>query len=412
MESFIARQPILDSKKNVAAYELLFRDGVTNAASIEQPTNGTQASSHVMTNALTLFGLETLANNKKAFIKMTRDVLIQQLPLAFDTRTLVIEILGDVPADDAVVEVCAHYKKLGYTLAMDNVIHGETRDALLNLTDIVKIDFMQTNQEQQRELATRFWSNGKILLAEKVETIAEFEFAMELDFTLFQGYFFAKPELLTRKDVRANKINSLRLISALQPDDPDLATVEQIIKNDVAISYRLLRYINSAFFSFRVEISSIRQAMVLLGNREFKKWANLIAMSGLTDDKPEELMITGLIRARFFELLATGMRLSDEAENLFLLGIFSILDGATDQSFEAIFKEIPLKPKIRDALLANTGPYAPLIGAMQAFEQGNWKVFSRFVHHHQAIDGTVTEHYLQAVEWANQNMAAISKKTP
>ncbi|MBN2341521.1 MAG: HDOD domain-containing protein [Deltaproteobacteria bacterium] len=407
MESFIARQPIFNQKKQVVAYELLFRNGVQNSAMLQTTADGNAATSNVMTNALTLFGLENITKGKKAFINMTRDVLISQVPLAFDSSSLVIEILEDVPADIDVVSVLSHYKTSGYSIAMDDVVANESRDALVVLADIIKIDFMLTSETEQQQLAKRFLSEGKVLLAEKVETHAEFEAAVELGYTLFQGYFFAKPELLSRKEVRANKLNSLRLIAALQGAELALDELEEVIKNDVAMSYRLLRYINSAFFSFRVEISSIRQAIVLLGNREFRKWASLIAMSGLTDDKPEELLVTGLVRARFFELLAKGFQMGEQSDDLFLLGIFSILDGATDQTFETIFNEISLKSSIRDALLMNKGPYAAMMSAMRAFEAGDWMVFGQFVESNVRIAGSITETYLAAVEWANQSMTVI-----
>ena len=410
MESFIARQPIFDSQKNVAAYELLFRDGGPNAFAVQHLPDGTQASSHVMINALTLFGLDNITRGKPAFINVTRDILIGQVLTAFSPQSITIEILEDVPADEEVIEACRQLKTQGYTIAMDDVVHGESREALLDIADIIKIDFMQTTPQQRIEMVAQLGARGKLLLAEKVETHEEFSAACEQGFTMFQGYFFAKPEILVRKEMRANKLNSLRLITRLQATDPDLNEMEEIIKNDVAMSYRLLRYINSAFFSFRKEISSIRQAMVLLGNREFKKWATLIAMSGLTDDKPEELLITGLIRAKFLEYLSPGIGLVKERENLFLLGMFSILDAATDQPFEKIFEEIPVQMHIRNALQNNSGPYAPIMSAMSAFENGSWNVFGAFVDDHQSLAGHITELYLNSVQWANQSIAAIPKK--
>ena len=410
MESFIARQPIFDAKKNVAAYELLFRDGGPNAMSVQQMPDGTQASSHVMINALTLFGLNNITGGKPAFINVTRDILLGQVLTAFSPDSIAVEILEDVPADSEVIDACKQLKSQGYTIAMDDVVHGESRNELLEISEIIKVDFMLTTSEQRGEMVKRFARDGKQLLAEKVETHEDFAEASAQGFTLFQGYFFAKPEVLVRKEMRANKLNSLRLITRLQADEPDLDETEEIIKNDVAMSYRLLRYVNSAFFAFRTEISSIRHAMVLLGNREFKKWATLIAMSGLTDDKPEELLTTGLIRAKFLESMAAGIGLGSESENLFLMGIFSILDGATDQPFDVIFKEIPLHPSIRDALEHQTGPFASIMAAMSAFENGNWNIFSAFMDDHRNLSGHITELYLKSVQWANQSIAAIPKK--
>lgn len=409
MESYIARQPIFDVNKNVEAYELLFRGGMTDSAPTGDGFDGTQASSHVMTNALTLFGLENITNGKRAFINMTRDVLVNQLALVFDNKSLVIEILEDVPADAEVIEACRHYKKLGYTLAMDDVVDGESREELVALSEVIKIDFMLTDEAARQRLATRFLASKKILLAEKVETHEEFVSALDMGFTLFQGYFFAKPELLQRKEMHANKLNSLRLIAQIHNSELDLSKIEDIIKNDVSMSYRLLRYINSAFFSFRTEISSIRQAVVLLGSREFRKWSSLIALSGLTDDKPAELMVTGLIRAQFFEKLAPFFGLSKVQDDLFLLGMFSILDGATDRTFEEIFEEISLQPQIRDALLLGAGQFAFILNAMKAFEQGDWTVFASFVADNRGLGGVVTQTYLEAVQWANQSISAIAK---
>ncbi|MBN2529344.1 MAG: HDOD domain-containing protein [Deltaproteobacteria bacterium] len=412
MESFIARQPIFDTHKNVVAYELLFRDGTVNANAVKQLPDGTQASYHVMTNALTLFGMEKMTSGKRAFINTTGDVLIGQLPTAFSPQSIVIEILEDVPAEPEILDACRQLKQQGYTIAMDDVIHGESRNDMVVLSDIIKIDFMDTTPAEQAELARQFDKMGKTLLAEKVETHDVFEYARKLGFTLFQGYFFARPEVLVRKEIRANKLNSLRLITRLQTTEPDIGALEDIVKNDVAMSYRLLRYINSAFFSFRREIESIRQAIVLLGNREFRKWATLIAMSGLTDDKPEELLVTGLIRARFLEQLAGEIGFLQEKDNLFLMGVFSILDGATDQPFEIIFDEIPVHPAIREALLTHSGPFAPVMTALWAFEKGDWSSFSQFINNYVELSSNLTEMYFNAVLWANQSMAAIPKKMP
>jgi len=222
-------------------------------------------------------------------------------------------------------------------------------------------------------------------------------------------YFFAKPEILTKKSVQASQFNCLRLLQQINASELDFKNLENVIKNDVSLSYRLLRYINSAFFSWRVEITSIKQAIVLLGESEFKKWATLIAMSGMADEKPMELLVTALIRARFLEKSAPYLNMKNESEDLFLMGLFSLLDAVMDKTFEEVLSDVPIGEKIANALLSKEGQYYNILKAVKCFECGDWNGFFVLTGSYDFPEDKLPEIHLAAVEWAQESMEQMPK---
>ncbi|MCP4599727.1 MAG: HDOD domain-containing protein [Proteobacteria bacterium] len=404
MESFIARQPIFDRQRAVIAYELLFRDGISDVFEFPDPT---EATSRVMLNGLTLFGIQVLTGGRKAFVNLTRDVLIEDYVHLFSTEDIACEILEDIPADMEAVSACRRLKKHGFTIVMDDYSWRDRREELVELADIVKIDF-STHDDEELKGTTKWLRNKKVtLLAEKVETYDDFNRALKMGFDLFQGYFFAKPELMQQRDLAGSKMNCMRLITEVQNYEIDFNAVEKIVKQDVSLSYRLLRYINSAYFGFRVEIRSIKQAVVLLGSREFSRWATLVAMSGLVDDKPAELFSVALTRARFLELLAPQMGQAKNAEDLFMVGLFSLLDASMDAPFEKIIENIPVTDDVKDALLQQGGLFIRPLKAIIQFERGNWAGFFKEMPAFAKSDFSVPGAYIAAVGWVQKSLSEL-----
>lgn len=398
----MARQPIFDRDRVVVGYELFFRDGLSNVFDFPDPN---QATSKVMLNSLTLFNIEILTGGHKAFINLTRDVLIRDYAHLFTPDQIACEILEDIPADIETVAACRRLKKWGFTVVLDDYTWKESTEGLLELADIVKVDFLALEERELQETAKFLTGLGVTLLAEKVETYEVFNKALAMGFHLFQGYFFAKPEVVKRQDLATSKMNCMRLISEAQKPEPDFNVVEDIVKQDVALSYRLLRYINSAYFGFKVEIRSIKQAVVLLGSREFSRWATLIAMSGLGEGKPTELFAVALTRARFLELLAPAIGLAKHADDLFMVGLFSLLDAAMDRPFENLLEDIPVSADVKDALTRRGGPFLKPLRGIICFEQAQWSELFKELPALAKSDFSAPSAYIAAVDWANKSLA-------
>lgn len=368
-ERFIARQPIFNPKIDVYAYELLFRSNLNNYFS---HVDGDKASSRVIADSLLLFGVETMTGRAKAFINFTRSLLVNDFALVLPKEWTVVEVLENVEPDEEVVAACTRLKEAGFALALDDFVYKPEYESLLNLTSVVKVDFMDTDAVYQRDMAQAFGPRGITMLAEKVETRKEFELARELGYTLFQGYFFSQPIIVSRQDIPGGRVQLLQLLREINRSDIDLSELAKIIRSDVSISYKLLRYINSAAFGLVVEVKSIEQALNLLGPTEVRKWASLLALTGLSEDRPREIVYSSVIRAKLSELTAPLVGLGDRSTDMFLMGLFSMLDAIYGRPLDEILHELPLAPDVKNALLGRDSKTGQLLSAVIAQEQGDW----------------------------------------
>lgn len=409
MESFIARQPIFDRGKNVVAYELLFRGGFEN---IFDCVDGTAATNQVMVDSLMLFGVRSLTGGKKAFVNVTRDVLVNDVVQMFPKDLIVPEILENIKEEEAVVAACLRLKKAGYEIALDDICASKEREQFESFADFVKIDFRNTDEAAQRRLAQYYRDMGVRIIAEKVETPGEFKRAVEMGYEFFQGYFFARPEVLSKKGVPGDKLRYMQLVRQINQSELDIQQIESLIKQDVSLSYRLLKYINSAFFGWRVEIRSIRQALVLLGENEIKRWATLVSVTFMGDEKPPALLVTALTRARFCEFLAPQVGMRRDAQDLFLMGLFSLLDAVMDRPLDEILGEVPISPSIVSALLGDESEYRAVLDMAICYEKGDWARFSKIAARLGAREDVVPEAYINAVGWAAQSFEATLSVVP
>ena len=397
MDVFVARQPIFDATRDVVGYELLFRDGLANAFS---GIDGTEATRQVMLNTFVLFGVHRLTSGRPAFVNFTREALLGDMATLFPTQSLVIEILETVKEDPEVIAQCKKLREAGYTLALDDLTTIEGNEGLLECADIVKVDFRLVAPEQRRELAGYFRNKKIRLLGEKVETYDDFREAQDAGYALFQGYFFAKPEVLNRADVPGRRTHHLRLLRELQKPKVKLEEIEAIIKQDLALSYRLLRYINSSLFGLRAEIQSVRHALLLMGERDVRRWATLAALSAVANDKPPELIELGLARARFCENLRPILTQNTEAaEELFLLGLFSVLDACMDMSITDALKELAIPARVKGALSGVPGAMRDVLELVLAFERADWDVIDV---KGKALDrNALIGAHLASIDWAH-----------
>lgn len=303
-EILLARQAIFDSDMNVHAYELLFRSHTHSVS------NGDLATSQVINHTFIEFGAERVLGNKLGFLNLTRAFLIGDMPLPFTNQQIVLEVLEDIEIDDEVLAAIEKLSQQGFTIALDDFIFNEKLRPLVKLADIVKIDLLALSKQQLAEHVEILKQENVKLLAEKVETLEEFEQCKQLGFDYYQGYFFCKPTLLNAKPLPESKTSALRILSSLQKTDVTIDEVETLVAQDPGISIKLIRCLNSASMGLPRQVDSIRQAVVMLGLQKIKSWATIIAFSTM-DCSTDALITTSLVRAKFAELLAEDFNIAD-----------------------------------------------------------------------------------------------------
>ncbi len=401
MDLFVARQPIFDRAQQAIAYELLFRSatgGPVQAADYEQ------AALDVLRDIFFVFGLEHLTSGKKAFVNLSRRALVEEKVTIFPPETTIVEILEDIEPDEEVVAACANLKKAGYKLALDDFVYRESLDPLIELADYIKVDFKITAGEERRELINRYAGRQIQFIAEKVETHDEFHEAYECGYAFFQGFFICEPEIISSRDVPGFKVNYLHLLKEINRPDLDMDSLEEIIKHDVSLSYKLLRYLNSAWFGWRTEVKTIKAALIRLGEKPVRKWVSMIAFTNMAEDKPPELLLASLIRARFCELIGQEAKIKDKELDLFLMGMFSLIDALIDRPLPELLNELSLSKEVKEALLDDGASLGKVYRLVIAYERGDWESVASLADTLKATRTRVPECYTEAVEWADQVM--------
>ncbi len=401
METYVARQPIFNKNKKIFGYELLFRGGMAN---LFPGIDGETATSRVLSSSFLLIGTEKITGGRKAFINFTQDLLVNQIPLMFPKEKTVVEILEDVRPEEDVINACREMADRGYCLALDDFFFRPEYMPLISLAKIVKIDFRLTPPEEICGLVKRLSHNGVNLLAEKVETHEEFQDALEMGFVYFQGYFFSRPQILKGRDIPTSKITLMQIMAEISREDFQFGELEKFISRDVGISYKLLRYINSAYFGTVENISSIKQAAVLLGERELRRFLCLTAMTKLASDKPNELARASIIRAKFCELVGGSEGFMVKPSALFTLGLFSLIDAMMDDSMENLMEKLPLSEGIKDALIYGKGELNHYLKLVVCYEKGNWEGVAEMAGILGLGEEDLPRCYMDSVSWADSFM--------
>lgn len=394
-EVVVARQPIFDRRLEVVGYELLFRAGDATTAVVAD-SEGATAS--VVLNSFTELGLERVVGTRPAWINVSRDFVLRGFARSVPPDLVLLEILEDQLIDDELVSAVKALKRQGHRLALDDFRYRPSAEPLLALVDVVKLDLLELGREELSSEVARLRPYGVTLLAEKLEAHEDFAYCLDAGCDFFQGYFFCRPELVHGRRVDANRLSLLQLLAALEDPAIELPDLERIITLDVGLSYRLLRYINSAFFGLRQEVRSVGQALALLGVDKLKQWAALSVFASV-DAKPAELTVTALIRARFCEL-AAGRNGGASPGELFTLGLFSVVDALLDLPMEEVLESIPFPHDMRRALIAHEGAQGRLLECVTALENGD---FERA----EAIISDAGDLYVAALEWANRAAGAV-----
>ena len=374
----VARQPIFDKDLGVFAYELLFSgaDGTADSADLVS-TFGSM-------------GLQDLVGNRPASVKVSEAFLQDALSLQLPADRLILEV------KDGPVDQIAALKKHDYVIALDDFEFRPELGSLVELAHIIRLDVHKHGQQGIWHQMGQIQGRGKRLVAMSVETHEELEFCKSLGFDYYQGHFLCQPKMVTKQTVPTNRLAKLSLLAELNNPDADFDGLEKIISRDVGLSYRFLRYINSAFFSLPHKVGSIRQALVLLGISAVKKWATLLAMADI-DDKPNELVVTALIRAKMCELAAAS-RPAREREEYFTTGMFSVVDALLDSPMDVVLSSLPLSDEIKDALHHHLGPKGVVLKAVLSYELARFEDLKAL-----APPGvSAQEIYTWAIAWARE----------
>ena len=390
---FLARQPIFDRRMQVEAYELLFRAGREGSARFD---DADQATSELLVNACIELGLDRVVGQRIAYVNLTPTFLSGQVELPAGPEQIVLEVLEDTVVDAHVLEGIERLKAEGYRIALDDFDpEGPTR-ALLPLADIVKVDCREHGLEHLTALASQLARSGLRLLAEKVETHEEFEACKAAGYELFQGYFLSRPTLVEGRKLSSSRTQLLRILATLHAEDATIDTIQEAVAGDVGLSYRLLRYINSASFGLTRELGSVRDAVMYLGLARVRNLVTLFLLASV-DGKPAELVRTAMLRGRMCEAVAREAG-RESPDSYFTVGMFSCLDALMDVAMGEVLAQLPLADALRAALLAREGDFGEVLDSVVSYEHGEFDQAASDPH----VADHLSQAYLDACEWVEQ----------
>ncbi len=396
---FIGRQPIFNSNLKVVGYELLFRSGNVSAF---DGADGSTATSKLINNALMEIGLDEVVGEVPAYINFTKDLIVNGVAKLLPEDRVVLEVLETVSVDQDLIDGIKELVAAGYIIALDDFTFSAEWIPLIELAHIIKIDVRMHSIENVRKQIEYLKGCKAKLLAEKVETQDEYEKLKDEGFDYFQGYFFSRPTVLSAQELTSDNVSLLRLLAELQNADVEIKDIEILISQNISLSYKLFRYINSAAFAVKTEITSIKQIVVYFGIQRLKDWISLMALSG-NKDKPPELIHTGLVRAKMCELIAEETNVVDK-DSYFVVGLFSILDALLEQPLDSILKQLPLDESINLALLETKGDRGKALSCSLSCEKCDWDEI-KFPNISLA---RLSDIYQEATSWSRQTLSEIN----
>lgn len=402
MEVFVARQAIFDRKRELYAYELLYRS--SGSRNEFDGTDSDVATRQVIASSLLSIGMENILGGKKAFVNFDHQLLSDGLHLSLPSQAVVIEILETVEPTADLIALCQSISDQGYSIALDDFVSGPAIEPLTHLAKLIKVDLRTTSREEQERLLRTYKPRGITMLAEKVETHEEFEWARNAGYDLFQGYFFAKPSIVTGRQIPAVKASCLRLLRESQRPELDFPRLEALIRDDVSLTFKLLRYSNSALFARREKTSSIGRALLVLGEDGVRRWIAMATLPMLATSKPGELIMLSIVRARFCERLAQLGGFPQHAE-AFMMGMFSLLDALIDCPLDEALNEVELEPGVSDALLgiaSEQDRLASIYRLARRYEVGDWDEIEALSQNCQVPAVAVGAAYVESTLWAER----------
>lgn len=402
MNVYLARQPIYSIDKTPAAFELLYRDSDKNVYNTEM--DGNQSTRAVITHSLFMFDLEKLTQNKPAFVNFTRDLILEKVPMLLNSNNFTIEILEDVELDEPLIERLAELKQAGFTLALDDYAGAEIPDKALSLIDIIKVDFLLTSQDMRKKIAMTFLPKKKKLLAEKIETKEDFEYAVKTGYELFQGYYFSKPIMLQSKRKDIASTSYFKLMKELTAEELNYKKLSEIIYTDAHLTYHLLKKMNSLQYYRAHTVKSVEMALAHMGENEIRRWITLLLMRNVAGEGMDNLIRTGLIRAVFCECMAKKI-LGGFSETAFTLGMFSII-SREDKNFFNILESLKVSDVLQSALQGEH-PLGVILELAELYEAGEWKQLKAVLNEQFPEAGyqNLAAMYMAAVNYADNVFA-------
>jgi EAL and modified HD-GYP domain-containing signal transduction protein len=394
---YAARQPILGRNSELVGYEILFRGGPENrfdASDMER------ASAVSIEQSVAVTGLDELVGDRVAYVNLTRGALLAGYHRMMPPQRAVIELLENITPDAEVIEALKGVRADGYRIALDDYTFSPTSEPLLDFVDIVKVDLRAAKQACSPRALEALKHRRLKLLAEKVETRAEHEAATAAGYDLFQGYYFCKPQMIESRDVPPAKLNVLRFLAEVSREDVSFEELETLFKQDVALTMRLLRYLNSAAFGWKHEIGSLRHALALMGVRPLRKWAMMMGMVSLCDDHPAELAVTALARGRFAERIGPPAGLVQQDVELFLTGMLSLADTMVGRPAPEVLGGLALPDSVRHALLEGGNPLGSVLRVVTAYERGDWAAVEAASPARPLDDRMLHSAYVDSLSWA------------
>ncbi|MGN0679109.1 MAG: EAL and HDOD domain-containing protein [Oscillospiraceae bacterium] len=396
MNVYMARQPIFDLENNVYAYELLYR---SNAAKNEYTgVSGDESTADVFTN--TFFGLDmkNVIGNARAFINFTENLLLRGIPKMISPEILVVEVLENQLTSPALLDAVADLRERGYIIALDDFEYSGAYNDLFRLGDLVKIDFRASTKSIEETAYVCRYSN-KIMLAEKIETREEFEYAKKLGCTFMQGYYFAKPAMMTGYSTQPVPVNLLEVMRLLSNSDVEISAISDVLERDSAMTQRILRLINSVYFGVANKVSSITQAILVLGLDCLREWVYLMGMQKLIGNDSIELSRLALLHAKFCRKAAKLIpEAEDGCESFYLMGLLSMIVFADERALPQALDEFPLSDEIKDGIMRRGGLYSDVFELALAYTSGEWETVDQIAEKYDIPSDRLSEIFVECTK--------------
>lgn len=397
---YVGRQPILDRQYKTVAYELLFR----NANPSDSSTSDAVMTAQVLVGGLMDLGIDKISGNLPVYVKASREMLLGGIASQFPPKMLGIQLSPDMDIDDEILAVCREMRQQGRSMMLNGFPDSSEKEALLHVVDSVKLD-MQSNADLSG-IVEQLRPHSLRLVAGKVENREDHEHAMDLGCTSFQGYFFCKPEVVEGKTLPDSKLSVLQAMRQVMTAEA-ISDVEEIILRDVTLSYRLLKYINSAAFGMRRKIESVQQALSLLGLANIQQWLSVMLLATVGSEKPRELIKVTLLRGRVLEGIAELSNPKRKAD-YFILGLFSLLDTLLGIPMRDALDKLYLPDDIREGLLDPESPKGKVLALVKALEDDDWGLVDEYCRDMDIKCGDLVSIYTKAMHWVDEYALMLS----
>ncbi|PKM50633.1 MAG: hypothetical protein CVV02_10115 [Firmicutes bacterium HGW-Firmicutes-7] len=397
MDVFVARQPIFDRSNRVYGYELLYRTNENNF--FDNSVSSNVATSILLMNTYYSFGIDYLISNQLAFINFSKALVENDIPLLLDEKNVVIELLENIKPDHHLLNKLCYLKERGFRIALDDFTFHYPYDELINLADIIKVDFLNNTLDEIMQIFLKYKKQGKILLAEKVESYELYLWARKVGFDYFQGFYFSKPILEKKNMLQDSAYQYFRLIEKLNADEPNYKEIASIIETDVTLTYKLLKLINSRF-SLVTNISSVQHGLALLGINAFKKWLSLAMLQNIATLKTPEIVKIAMIRSQFMEKIARESSLKNSSEEITFVGILSVIDVLLEAPMKDILHNLPLSEEVKNTLLGGDTQYGIVLKILKTYELGDFENLPNICEQIHFDSNKLPKIYCKSVKWA------------